>query len=60
MRQYTSEDMIDPIGAVNTQFRLCRGGSNYLDARQTRCSYRMRYKASYRSLYVGFRLARSL
>ena len=60
MREYTGQDVRDPIGKTDTAYRICRGGSNYLDARQTRCSYRMRYLTSYRSLFVGFRVARSL
>ncbi len=60
MRGYTAADAVDPVGTVETQYRVCRGGSNYLDARQTRCSYRMRYDVNYRSLFVGFRVARTL
>jgi formylglycine-generating enzyme len=60
MREYNAEDKIDPIGANDTGYSICRGGSNYLDARQTRCSYRMRYAISYRSLFVGFRVVRSI
>ena len=60
MREYTTEDVTDPIGSTDTGYSICRGGSNYLDARQTRCSYRMRYATSYRSLFVGFRLVRTL
>lgn len=60
MREYSEEDVLDPIGSTDTGYSICRGGSNYLDARQTRCSYRMRYAISYRSLFVGFRIARSI
>ena len=60
MRGYTAADAVDPVGTVETQYHVCRGGSNYLDARQTRCSYRMRYDVNYRSLFVGFRVARTL
>ena len=60
MRDYTTEDQADPIGATDKGYSVCRGGSNYLDARQTRCSYRMRYAISYRSLFVGFRVCRSI
>lgn len=60
LREYSSKDVHDPIGSTDTEYRICRGGSNYLDARQTRCSYRMRYATSYRSLYVGFRIVRTL
>jgi formylglycine-generating enzyme required for sulfatase activity len=60
MRGYQATDVNNPVGTVETNYRVCRGGSNYLDARQTRCSYRMRYEVTYRSVFVGFRLARSL
>ena len=60
MREYDTEDQTDPMGLSDTGYSICRGGSNYLDARQTRCSYRMRYAISYRSLFVGFRVVRSL
>ena len=60
MRTYTMKDTTDPIGESNTGHVICRGGSNYLDARQTRCSYRMRYAMNNRSLFVGFRIARTL
>ncbi len=60
MREYSTDDVTDPLGASDTGYSICRGGSNYLDARQTRCSYRMRYAISYRSLFVGFRVVRSI
>jgi serine/threonine protein kinase len=60
MRQYTARDAVDPLGTTESTYRICRGGSNYLDARQTRCSYRIRYETNYRSLFVGFRIARTL
>lgn len=59
-RGYQAGEATDPIGTTETNSRVCRGGSNYLDARQTRCSYRMRYDINYRSVFVGFRIARSL
>ena len=60
IRDYSEADETDPIGSAETGYSICRGGSNYLDARQTRCSYRMRYAISYRSLFVGFRIVRTL
>ena|GEM_PF-675634 len=59
-RGYQAGEKTDPVGTTETSSRVCRGGSNYLDARQTRCSYRMRYDINYRSVFVGFRIARSL
>ena len=59
-RGYQAGEITDPVGTTGTASRVCRGGSNYLDARQTRCSYRMRYDLNYRSVFVGFRIARSL
>jgi formylglycine-generating enzyme required for sulfatase activity len=59
-RGYQAGESSDPVGTTETSSRVCRGGSNYLDARQTRCSYRMRYDINYRSVFVGFRIARSL
>jgi serine/threonine-protein kinase len=60
MREYTDADVSNPVGSIETGYSICRGGSNYLDARQTRCSYRMRYAINYRSLFVGFRVVRTL
>ena len=60
MRDYGEADVSNPIGSTETGYSICRGGSNYLDARQTRCSYRMRYAINYRSLFVGFRVVRTL
>jgi serine/threonine-protein kinase len=60
MREYTDADISNPVGSIETGYSICRGGSNYLDARQTRCSYRMRYAINYRSLFVGFRVVRTL
>ncbi len=60
MRIYQREDVVDPIGDMMGSQKVSKGGSNYLDARQTRCSYRIRYPNSTRSNFVGFRLAKNL
>ncbi len=60
MRIYQRDDVVDPVGDLNSNQRVSKGGSNYLDARQTRCSYRIRYPITTRSNFVGFRLAKNL
>ena len=57
---YPSGSSVDPIGPNTGSKRVVRGGSWSPGARYVRAAYRFRIAPGYRSVDLGFRLARSL
>ena len=57
---YPSSSVTDPKGPSTGSYRVFRGGSWYFSARNCRSANRDLYVPSFRSDYLGFRLARSL
>jgi len=58
MRTYSSKPAVDPMGAVQGDRRVYRGGCCFNDARPVRAASRNASPPDYRSLVLGFRLAR--
>jgi formylglycine-generating enzyme required for sulfatase activity len=54
---YPEDPVIDPIGAMNGDYRVLRGGSWINYGKLVRSAYRSRGGPSYRFDYFGFRLA---
>ena len=55
---YSSSSKIDPVGGVESPFRVLRGGSWYGNAMYARASYRHDHLPSARSDIIGFRVLR--
>ena len=56
--KYSSSSKTDPVGAVESSYRVSRGGSWLLSARCARVSLRNNSAPSYRNLHFGFRVFR--
>ena len=56
---YPLGSMTDPMGPVNGEDRVLRGGSFIHDKTLSRSAFRMQFQPTYRGPMVGFRLART-
>ncbi|MCY2940744.1 MAG: bifunctional serine/threonine-protein kinase/formylglycine-generating enzyme family protein [Planctomycetota bacterium] len=56
---YPLGSMTDPMGPVNGEDRVLRGGSFIHDKTLSRSAFRMQFQPTYRGYMVGFRLART-
>ncbi len=56
-RWYTEDPATDPEGSSERTWYAIRGGSWLSDADQVRAAYRYKYDASYRYIFLGFRLS---
>ncbi len=57
--EYPSGAVTDPTGASTGSYRVLRGGCWYVVAANCRSAIRLRFGPSFRSYYLGFRLALS-
>jgi len=54
---YADAQAVNPVGASSGQYRICRGGSWFSDARRCRCAYRSLIVPNARNSNFGFRVA---
>jgi formylglycine-generating enzyme required for sulfatase activity len=54
---YANAQTVNPVGASSGQYRVCRGGSWFSDARRCRSANRNYISPDYRDNNIGFRVA---